>query len=80
MYYFIPPVPPSFPFSTTRQLEKAAEAAIMARQWSKAVQIVDMLNPSQAVEHYQLLAAHFASSRELSMAEKYFLKADMAQV
>ena len=52
----------------------------MARQWSKAVQIVDMLNPSQAVEHYQLLAAHFASSRELSMAEKYFLKADMAQV
>ena len=52
----------------------------MARQWSKAVQIVDMLNPSQAVEHYQLLAAHFASSRELTMAEKYFLKADMAQV
>ena len=52
----------------------------MARQWSKAVQIVDMLTPTQATEHYHLLAAHFASSRDLPMAEKYFLKADMAQV
>ena len=52
----------------------------MARQWSKAVQIVDMLQPDQAGEHYQLLAAHFTSSRDLPLAEKYFLKANMAQV
>ena len=52
----------------------------MARQWSKAVQIVDMLTPDQAGDHYQLLATHFASTRDLSMAEKYFMKANMAQV
>jgi intraflagellar transport protein 172 len=61
------------------RLEKAAEAAILSRQWSKAVQIVDMLQPDQAGEHYQLLASHFASIRDLPMAEKYFLKANMAQ-
>ena len=63
-----------------RQLGKAAEAAVLARQWSKAVQIVDMLDSSQALEHYQLLATHFASTRDFPLAEKYFLKADMAQV
>ena len=52
----------------------------MARQWSKAVQIVDMLSPAQAGDHYQLLATHFASSCDYSMAEKHFIKADMAQV
>ena len=52
----------------------------MARQWAKAVQIVDMLTPAQAGDNYQLLAMHFVSSRDYSMAEKYFLKADMAQV
>lgn len=52
----------------------------MARQWYKAVQIVDMLSPAQAGDHYQLLATHFASSRDFAVAEKYFLKADMTQV
>ena len=52
----------------------------MARQWSKAVQIVDMLSPDQAGEHYRILAAHFASARNLPIAEKYFLKANMTQV
>ena len=52
----------------------------MARQWSKAVQIVDMLEPAQAMEHYQLLATHFASARDFPLAEKYFLKAGMSQV
>ena len=71
---------PLYIYCTCSRLEKAAEAAILARQWSKAVQIVDMLTPEQAGSHYQLLATHFASSRDFPMAEKYFLKADMAQV
>ena len=39
-----------------------------------------MLQPDQAGEHYQLLASHFASTRDLLMAEKYFLRANLAQV
>ncbi|KAJ3326468.1 hypothetical protein HDU76_012895, partial [Blyttiomyces sp. JEL0837] len=53
---------------------KAIEAAIAAKQWKKAVGIVDSLQPPESGKPYFLqLAKHFASVSELALAEKYFV-------
>ena len=59
--------------------QKAIEAAIQARQWNKAVQILELQEPSLSVDYYKQIADHYSSSREYNMAEQYYLKADMGQ-
>eukprot|EP00049_Salpingoeca_infusionum_P011387 m.198132 g.198132 ORF g.198132 m.198132 type:complete len:1733 (+) comp14914_c0_seq4:203-5401(+) len=58
------------------RMEKAIEAAIHARQWAKAAQIVDMQDDAVAKPYFKLLAEHYGDVRDLKMAEKYFLKAN----
>ena len=59
--------------TTPRRLKKAAEAAIQARQWGKAVQIVEMQDPSLCKEYFAQIAAHYASAQdyEVGMASPY---------
>ncbi|TPX67270.1 hypothetical protein SpCBS45565_g03981 [Spizellomyces sp. 'palustris'] len=59
---------------------KAIEAAIAAKQWKKAVGIVDSLQPQESGKPYFLqLAAHFSDVREYSQAEKYYVMAGRPQ-
>ncbi|KAJ3290304.1 hypothetical protein HK104_006864 [Borealophlyctis nickersoniae] len=59
---------------------KAIEAAIAAKQWKKAVGIVDSLQPPEAGKPYFLqLAKHFSEVQDYSLAEKYFVQAGRPQ-
>ncbi|XP_015754892.1 PREDICTED: intraflagellar transport protein 172 homolog [Acropora digitifera] len=53
---------------------KAIETAIQARQWNKAVQIVDLQDDNVAVRYYHDIAQHYSQVREYKLAEKYFVK------
>lgn len=60
-------------------MQKAVEAAIQGRQWTKAVQILELQEPSQAEDYYRQIAEHYASIQDYSLAEQYFLKAGRVQ-
>ncbi|XP_067032279.1 intraflagellar transport protein 172 homolog isoform X2 [Acropora muricata] len=53
---------------------KAIETAIQARQWNKAVQIVDLQDDNVAKRYYHDIAQHYSQVREYKLAEKYFVK------
>ena len=54
---------------------KALDAAISARQWKKAVQIIQVVddNTGELNKYYFKLGQHFSSMREFKMAEKFYL-------
>ncbi|KAJ3152666.1 hypothetical protein HDU86_005539 [Geranomyces michiganensis] len=53
---------------------KAVDAAISAKQWKKAVGIVDSLQPPESGKPYYLrLASHFADVGDMPLAEKYYV-------
>ncbi|KAI9096123.1 hypothetical protein DFS34DRAFT_154359 [Phlyctochytrium arcticum] len=59
---------------------KAIEAAISAKQWKKAVGIVDTLQPPESGKPYFLqLAERFAEVQEYKSAEKYYVAAGRPQ-
>ncbi|KAJ3273642.1 hypothetical protein HDV01_004251 [Terramyces sp. JEL0728] len=59
---------------------KALEAAILAKQWKKAVSIVDTLQSSDQARPCVLqMAEHFKSVGETSLAEKYYVEAGNPQ-
>ena len=62
-----------------RCLQKAVEAAIYARQWSKATQILELQDPATAGEYYRQIAEHYSSIKEFKQAEDYYLKARLVQ-
>ncbi|RCN32794.1 tetratricopeptide repeat protein, partial [Ancylostoma caninum] len=65
-------------FLEANSLAKAAEAAIQAKEWSKAVQIVDVIQDSQvASDFYGRIAAHYATTDELDRAERLYLEANL---
>lgn len=54
---------------------KAIESAIAARNWNRAVQLVQN-KPADQVRQYQIqIARHFAEIRKYDQAEKFFVKA-----
>ncbi|XP_069028434.1 intraflagellar transport protein 172 homolog [Embiotoca jacksoni] len=53
---------------------KAIEAAIMARQWKKAVHILEMQEDSAAGKYYVKIAQHYASMQDYEVAEQLFVK------
>ncbi|XP_024146740.1 intraflagellar transport protein 172 homolog [Oryzias melastigma] len=53
---------------------KAIEAAIAARQWKKAVHILDIQDDPSTAKHYMKIAQHYASIRDYEMAEQLFVK------
>ncbi|XP_031437803.1 intraflagellar transport protein 172 homolog isoform X2 [Clupea harengus] len=56
--------------------EKAIEAAIGARQWKKAVHILELQEQQGAGKYYQRIAQHYASIQEYEVAERLFVKGD----
>ncbi|KAI8804484.1 hypothetical protein BJ742DRAFT_824622 [Cladochytrium replicatum] len=63
-------------FIEAGQSVKAIESAIAAKQWKKAVGIVDSFQPPEKGKPYFLqLAQHFREAGELANAEKYYVLA-----
>ena len=54
----------------TRCTPKAIEAAITARQWSKAIQIVDTQDSEVAKKYYKRIARHYEESKSHVEAEQ----------
>ncbi|XP_064457098.1 intraflagellar transport protein 172 homolog [Ornithodoros turicata] len=58
---------------------KALEAAINARQWKKATQIIEVMDDTPELTPYHAkLAQHFLSVGEYEMAEHFFVESGMA--
>eukprot|EP00746_Dinoflagellata_sp_MGD_P167287 gnl/MRDRNA2_/MRDRNA2_97790_c0_seq1.p1 gnl/MRDRNA2_/MRDRNA2_97790_c0~~gnl/MRDRNA2_/MRDRNA2_97790_c0_seq1.p1 ORF type:complete len:1756 (-),score=421.22 gnl/MRDRNA2_/MRDRNA2_97790_c0_seq1:252-5519(-) len=55
---------------------KAIDAAMSARQWNKAEQLLESTGtePDLAVPFYEKLAQHYAASRQFEQAERAFIK------
>merc|ERR1719487_2262857 len=62
---------------------KAIDAAMSARQWHKAEQLLDTASigsePHFAEPFYEKLAQHYANSRQLDLAERAFTKSNRPQ-
>ncbi|KAG7460913.1 hypothetical protein MATL_G00203920 [Megalops atlanticus] len=55
---------------------KAIEAAIGARQWKKAVHILELQEDRASAKYYLKIAQHYASVQEYEVAERLFVKGD----
>ncbi|KAM6905680.1 intraflagellar transport protein 172 homolog [Lycodopsis pacificus] len=53
---------------------KAIKAAIAARQWKKAVHILELQEDSSAGKYYVTIAQHYASTQDYEVAEQLFVK------
>jgi len=60
---------------------KAIDAAISARQWHKAEQLLESItnDPNVSLPYYEKLAQHYAGSRQLEAAERSYVKAGKPQ-
>lgn len=58
---------------------KAIEAALNARQYQRALQLVDVVDTETARPYYKQLARFYEETRNYELAEKCFVAADMAQ-
>eukprot|EP01060_Flectonema_neradi_P010067 TRINITY_DN17208_c0_g1_i3.p1 TRINITY_DN17208_c0_g1~~TRINITY_DN17208_c0_g1_i3.p1 ORF type:complete len:1741 (+),score=384.31 TRINITY_DN17208_c0_g1_i3:134-5356(+) len=58
---------------------KAINAAISARQWNKAVQILDMQDPHDPAVHryYKTIATHYEEAHQFNEAKKYYCAAQL---
>jgi intraflagellar transport protein 172 len=54
---------------------KAIEAAISARKWNRAVQLIANQPPEISRPYYKQIARHYAEIRQMDLAEKYFINA-----
>lgn len=55
---------------------KAIEAALGARQWKKAIYILDLQDQNTASKYYPRVAQHYASLQEYEIAEELYAKGD----
>ncbi|KAG1963505.1 intraflagellar transport protein [Pimephales promelas] len=55
---------------------KAIDAAIAARQWKKALHILELQEDKTAGKYYLKIAQHYASVQEFEVAERLFVKGD----
>ncbi|XP_025050082.1 intraflagellar transport protein 172 homolog [Alligator sinensis] len=55
---------------------KAIEAAIGARQWKKAIYILDLQDVQTAAKYYPRIAQHYAALQEYQIAEELYIKGD----
>uniref|UniRef100_A0A3B4BGA9 Intraflagellar transport protein 172 homolog n=1 Tax=Periophthalmus magnuspinnatus TaxID=409849 RepID=A0A3B4BGA9_9GOBI len=53
---------------------KAIEAAVAARQWKKAVHILEMQDDSAAAKYYVKIGQYYASVHEYEVAEQLYVK------
>lgn len=55
---------------------KAIEAALGARQWKKAIYILDLQDRNTASKYYPRVAQHYVSLQEYEIAEELYVKGD----
>ncbi|XP_074392344.1 intraflagellar transport protein 172 homolog isoform X2 [Zonotrichia albicollis] len=53
---------------------KALEAALGARQWKKAIYILDLQDRQTAAKYYLKIAQHYAALQEYQVAEELYIK------
>uniref|UniRef100_W5NFZ6 Intraflagellar transport protein 172 homolog n=1 Tax=Lepisosteus oculatus TaxID=7918 RepID=W5NFZ6_LEPOC len=53
---------------------KAIEAAIGARQWKKAVNILELQDDKSSMKYYLKIAQHYSSIQEYEVAERFYIK------
>jgi intraflagellar transport protein 172 len=58
---------------------KAVDSAINAKQWKRAIAILDSLSSDAAKPYFIPIAKHFASVKDYENAEKYFVRAKRPQ-
>ncbi|XP_054675420.1 intraflagellar transport protein 172 homolog isoform X4 [Grus americana] len=58
---------------------KAIEAALGARQWKKAIYILDLQDKQTAAKYYLKIAQHYAALQEYQVAEELFIKGDQTK-
>ncbi|XP_071451009.1 intraflagellar transport protein 172 homolog [Hetaerina americana] len=57
---------------------KALETAVNARQWKKAAQIIQVIDDTNTVlKYYEVIAKHFVTTKEYSIAEGLYIKAEL---
>jgi intraflagellar transport protein 172 len=56
---------------------KAINAAIEARQWVKAVQIIDQMDSTSAKPYYKRIAKHYVEVKDYENAERYFIQGNL---
>ncbi|CAI5455003.1 unnamed protein product [Caenorhabditis angaria] len=65
-------------FLESNQSQKAVDAAIRAKEWSKAVHIVDVIQDQNvSKQYYGKIADHYAGVGEFDRAERLFIEADL---
>uniref|UniRef100_A0A669PJU1 Intraflagellar transport protein 172 homolog n=1 Tax=Phasianus colchicus TaxID=9054 RepID=A0A669PJU1_PHACC len=58
---------------------KAIEAALGARQWKKAIYILDLQDKQTAAKYYPKIAQHYAALQEYEIAEELYIKGDQTK-
>ena len=61
-------------------MQKAIEAALNARQYSRALQLVDTIASDSSKPYYKQLARHYEDSRQYDLAERCYVSADQPQL
>lgn len=65
-------------FIEAGKTRKALDASVGAKQWKKAVHIIQVIDDVDSVyKYYETLANHFASTKDYATAEKLFITAGM---
>lgn len=60
---------------------KAADAAVRAKEWGKALQILEVLDHGENTsQHYAKIAQHFEATGDYERAEKLYIDADLPKV
>jgi len=59
---------------------KAIEAALKSRQWSKAAQFAENLDPESAKPYLKRIAKHYEDNKQFAEAERYYVAAQSTKV
>eukprot|EP00605_Chrysophyceae_sp_TOSAG23-4_P002142 GSChrysophyteH1.ASY1.ANO1.2369.1 assembled CDS len=59
--------------------QKAIEAALNARQYSRALQLVDVIDSDISRPYYKQLASYYENARQWELAERCYVSADQPQ-
>lgn len=63
-----------------KEYQKAIEAALNARQYSRALQLVEVMDSESARPYFKQLARHYEDAAQYDLAEKCYVSADLPQL
>ena len=67
-------------FIEAKVFQKAIEAALNAKQYSRALQLVESIGSDISRPYYKQLARHYEEARQYDLAERCYVNADQPQV